>query len=388
MFFRNLQIYRITQQIDLSVIEDALTNRPARPCASQELATYGFVAPLGKGENAPLAHASQGCYLVATRKEERLLPGSVVREALVEKVEEIEAQQCRKVYKKERNQLKDEIVQTLLPRAFIRRKVTRAAIDAKAGLIFVDAYSPRAAEELLSALRECLGSLPVRPLSVKVAPTTTFTDWVKSQHASNGLQMLDRATLADTHEDGGKVVATAQDLGSDEIQNHLAAGKLVTHLALAWSNKLSFRLDDKLAIKGLRFDDLLQEQAEQDGGDDALAQQDASFALMMLTFRQFVPALIEALGGEEVPAGIGADTDLANAQRAEDRADGDELDAQDELYNKAVAFVRETMRASISAVQRKFLIGYNRAARLVEAMEAAGVVTPMDSNGGREVIRF
>ncbi len=302
MFFRNLQIYRITQTLDMASLETALATKPARPCASQELSTYGFVAPIGKGPDAPLTHASQGCYLIAARKEERILPGSVVRDALAEKIEEIEAQQCRKVYKKERDQLKDEIVQAFLPRAFIKRKVTLAAIDAKAGLIFVNCHSPRAAEDLLSTLREVLGSLPVRPLSVKVAPTATFTSWLKAGHASNGLALLDRAVMADTHEDGGKIAATRQDLTSDEIQSHLSAGKLVTQVALAWSDKLSFRLDDKLAIKALRFEDLLHEQAEQDGGDDALAQQDASFVLMMLTFRQFVPDLIEALGGELEPS--------------------------------------------------------------------------------------
>ncbi|MGM0783262.1 MAG: DNA translocase FtsK 4TM domain-containing protein [Pseudomonadota bacterium] len=59
---------------------------------------------------------------------------------------------------------------------------------------------------------------------------------------------------------------------------------------------------------------------------------------------------------------------------------------QDALYDEAVAFVTESRRASISAVQRRFKIGYNRAARLVEAMEAAGVVTSMGTNGAREVL--
>tara|TARA_Y100001933_G_scaffold162382_1_gene160699 strand:- start:68 stop:2347 length:2280 start_codon:yes stop_codon:yes gene_type:complete len=58
----------------------------------------------------------------------------------------------------------------------------------------------------------------------------------------------------------------------------------------------------------------------------------------------------------------------------------------DALYDEAVAFVLESRRASISAVQRKLRIGYNRAARLIEAMEEAGVVTPMNSNGSREVL--
>ncbi len=61
-------------------------------------------------------------------------------------------------------------------------------------------------------------------------------------------------------------------------------------------------------------------------------------------------------------------------------------DEQDPLYDEAVAFVTETRKASISAVQRKLKIGYNRAARMIETMEASGVVTPAGSNGQREVM--
>jgi S-DNA-T family DNA segregation ATPase FtsK/SpoIIIE len=61
-------------------------------------------------------------------------------------------------------------------------------------------------------------------------------------------------------------------------------------------------------------------------------------------------------------------------------------DEKDDLYDQAVEFVTETRKASISSVQRKFRIGYNRAARLVETMEASGVVSPAAHNGSREVI--
>ena len=59
---------------------------------------------------------------------------------------------------------------------------------------------------------------------------------------------------------------------------------------------------------------------------------------------------------------------------------------QDPLYVEAVQFVAKTRRASISAVQRKLKIGYNRAARMLEWMETQGIVTPMDTNGGRDVL--
>ena len=95
--------------------------------------------------------------------------------------------------------------------------------------------------------------------------------------------------------------------------------------------------------------------------------------------RRGEPEYIEEilLGGVSAEALIGLEADGA----------GDGGDAeQDALYDEAVQFVTETRRASISAVQRRFKIGYNRAARLVEAMEVAGVVTTMGTNGAREVL--
>ncbi|MGQ7243630.1 DNA translocase FtsK 4TM domain-containing protein [Salinicola sp. V024] len=85
---------------------------------------------------------------------------------------------------------------------------------------------------------------------------------------------------------------------------------------------------------------------------------------------------------EILSGGVSADA-LAGLEA--DGGDGDDAE-QDALYDEAVQFVTETRRASISAVQRRFKIGYNRAARLVEAMEQAGVVTSMGNNGSREVL--
>ena len=66
-------------------------------------------------------------------------------------------------------------------------------------------------------------------------------------------------------------------------------------------------------------------------------------------------------------------------------AAGEDAEA-DPLYDEAVRMVTESGRASISGVQRRLKIGYNRAARMVEQMEAAGVVGPVQSNGSREVL--
>jgi S-DNA-T family DNA segregation ATPase FtsK/SpoIIIE len=67
-------------------------------------------------------------------------------------------------------------------------------------------------------------------------------------------------------------------------------------------------------------------------------------------------------------------------------ANGEGDGEQDPLYDQAVRIVVESRKASISGVQRRLKIGYNRAARMIETMEAAGVVGPLQSNGAREVI--
>lgn len=306
MFFKNLQVYRITQAlaVDAESLALALATKPARSCASQELTTYGFIAPFDQGEESPLVRVAGEFMLIAARKEERVLPGGAVRDALAEKVKAIEAEQLRKVYKKERDQIKDEIIQAYLPRAFTRKKVTMAALDLARGLLIVNAASPRVSEDLLSTLREVIGSLPVRPVAVKITPSAILTEWFKTQKPAPDFYVLDECELRDTHEDGGVVRCVRQDMTGDEVQLHLATGKQVTKASLAWQDKLSFVLDDRMNIRRLRFEDLLTDQAEVDGGDDAAGQLDAGLILMMLTFREFLPALYEAFGGEDLPQGV------------------------------------------------------------------------------------
>ena len=86
----------------------------------------------------------------------------------------------------------------------------------------------------------------------------------------------------------------------------------------------------------------------------------------------YIEGLIETGGAEAIP-GIPGEA-------------GEEDPEADALYDEAVAIVTESRKASISSVQRKLRIGYNRAARMIEAMEAAGVVSEMSSNGQREVL--
>jgi S-DNA-T family DNA segregation ATPase FtsK/SpoIIIE len=94
-----------------------------------------------------------------------------------------------------------------------------------------------------------------------------------------------------------------------------------------------------------------------------------------------VTAWLKELGPPQYDESI-----LENPEDDAGEADGDKSAEADPLYDDAVAYVLKSRRASISSVQRQLRVGYNRAARLIEAMEHAGLVSSMQTNGNREVI--
>lgn len=301
MWFRNARIYRFSKpfQVDEASVESQLAEAAFRPCGSQESFRQGWVPPLGRhGEQ--FLFSSNGYHLVCLRKEERLLPSAVVKEALTERVEMLEQEQGRPLKRKEKNDLQEQLTLEMLPRAFTKSRHTFAYIAPQEGLMVVDASSDTASEALLSHLRETLGSLPVRPPVVTQAPAFTMTGWVSGEiDVPQHLALEDECELRDDSEEGGVIRIKGFDLREDEIRAHLAGGMEVARLALNWDDQLSFTLDHELTIRRLKFGDDFQDQVQEIDSDDAATRFDTSFQLMTLEFAKLVPALLEAFGGED-----------------------------------------------------------------------------------------
>ncbi|WP_404363571.1 recombination-associated protein RdgC [Marinobacter sp.] len=308
MWFRNARVFRFTKPFDISAetLEEKLQEAAFKPCGPQEMAREGWVPPLGKhGEQ--LVHSANGYHLIALRKEEKLLPGSVVKELVAEKVEAIEAEQGRKVRKKEKDEIKEQVLLEMLPQAFSRNRRCFAYLAPQDGVMIVDAGSAKQAEDLASSLRKAVGSLPVRPPAVEQAPAFTFTGWLSETIDMPGtLTLGTECELRETGEDEGVVRCKGLDLQGDEIRNHMNAGMQVTKLSLTWDDSLSFVLDEELGIRRLKFGETLQEKLDDVDADDAAARFDAAFALMTLELARLIPGLLEALGGEDRSAIVDA----------------------------------------------------------------------------------
>jgi recombination associated protein RdgC len=217
---------------------------------------------------------------------------------LQEKILEAEDQQGRKLAKKERAAIKDELIFELVPRAFTFSNKTYAYIDPKGGWIVVDAASAKKAEDLLSLLRKCLGSLPAVPLNTVDKPVAIMTDWLINNQPPADIVIEDECELRSPEEEGGIIRCKRHDLSLPEIKNHLDTGKEVIKLAVSWADRLAFIIDENLAIKRLKFLDLIQEQVTDTETSSEAEQFDVDFSIMSLELANFLPRLLELFGGE------------------------------------------------------------------------------------------
>lgn len=299
LWFKNLMVYRLSREVALNAdeMEKQLSAFAFTPCGSQDMAKTGWVSPMGSHSDA-LTHAVNGQIVICARKEEKILPSPVIKQELQSKIERLEAEQHRKLKKTEKDALKDEVLHSLLPRAFSRFNQTFMWIDTVNDLIMVDAASAKRAEDTLALLRKSLGSLPVVPLTMESPIELTLTEWVRSGEMPAGFAIQDEAELKAILEEGGVIRCKKQNLISDEIAVHIEAGKLVTKLAVDWQERIQLMLSDDGSLKRLKFADTLREQNDDIDRDDFAQRFDADFILMTSELAALIKNTIEALGGE------------------------------------------------------------------------------------------
>lgn len=297
MWFKNLRIYRMTKPFSHTAeqLDELLREHSFKPCAGQDLVRIGWVPPLGE-EGRPFVHVAGDFVMLCTKRQERLLPSSVVNEQLQEKIEEIRIEEDRKVGRRERQDLKDEITFSLLPKAFTRSQLDYAYIDLKEDLIVVNSASAKRAEEMLNLLRDSLGSLPVVPLSAPQPPSQTMTSWVKQGELPDGFALGDECELEAPRDEGRTIRCKKQELTATEMLSHLDTGMHVKKLALQWQDAIQFMIDQELSVRRVKFSQELLDKADERQPESMAEAFDLDFSIMTLELRSFIRALSEAFG--------------------------------------------------------------------------------------------
>ena len=368
-------VYRIAPQwqVELTQVEEALAKAPFLECGATQEKSLGWVPPRGD-PHGPLAESVGGQWILRFMVESKVLPGSVLARRVKEKAERIEQETGRKPGKKESKELKDEAKLDLLPMAFTKQGSMWVWIDARARTLVLDTGSQARADEVVSQLVELLpAGFAVALLHTQTSPQTAMAHWLKEQEPPAGFTVDRECELKSADESKAVVRYGRHPLDIEEVRAHIAAGKLPTKLALTWDDRLSFVITEGMQVKKMAFlETVFEGRKDDDSGFDA----DVAIATGELS--RFIPDLIDALGGEEesvLEGGAEAEGDVVSGGGCDD----------EELYEQAVTVVLDNQKASISLVQRHLRIGYNQAARLLEKMEANGVVSPMQGDGSRKI---
>ena len=291
--FKNMIIYRIAPhwQIDLSEVQAALAQWPFVECGATQERSWGWAPPRGQAHGL-MAESVGGQWLLRFMVEAKVLPGSVLARRVQEKAARIEQETGRKPGRRESRDLKEEAKLDLLPMAFTKQSAIWVWLDTAARFLVIDTTSQGRADEVASALIEALAGLSLALIDTHTSPQAAMAHWLSTQEAPAGFSIDRECELKSTGEEKAVVRYARHPLDIAEIQAHIAAGKLPTKLALSWDDRLSFVLTEGLQIKKLAFLDTATQGPTDEGGFDA------DVALATGELRQFIPDLIEALGGE------------------------------------------------------------------------------------------
>lgn len=373
--FKNAILYRYEGTLLLPhVLEAALASAAFVSCGATQDTSDGWVPPREE-KNGALLEVVGGQWIVMLQVEERSVPSAVIKREVDARADAIEKDTGRRPRGKRVKELKEEVLHTLMPRAFSRLSTIRAWIDPTSRLVVVDAGSLKRADRLIGRLVEAMPGAKVMLANTEITPTSAMASWLFDREGPAGFTIDRECELKQPDSEKAAVRYQHHALDIDEVGEHVRQGKLPTRLALTYEGRVYFVLTDNSAVQ-LRRVALLDVALEDSGLEEAAEVEafDANVALVTGELRNLLGALTGALGGISEPAA--AAEPVAHV----------EGDGPDPLYEQACAVVVAQRRASISLVQRHLRVGYNRAARLLARMEADGKVRPMNRDGTRELV--
>ena len=280
MWFKQTQIFQLSPfvRFDADGLSDQLQPLVFTPCLPSLPFSCGWVPPLEQ-EDAPLVHGVNGYMLLCLQLEEKILPAAVIRQAVEEKAKEIAALRDRKVSQKEKYALKDEIIQTLLPRAFTKLSRIYAYVDTKNHWLVLDTASAPRAEKFLELLKRSLPATSMQPL-LATKLTGALTRWLLHQNYPQAFAIEKSCVLSDPRKQSRVIRCQQQDLSANGIQWIIKDGCEVTQLGLSWRDHVQFVLADDFTLRSIKYQDEVIAQAKELEPETKQQQFAADFFIM------------------------------------------------------------------------------------------------------------
>lgn len=293
MFFKNLLIYRANKHLNFDNLNKLLSELAFTPIKGMERSRFGWVPPFSNFSD--FCYNGENFIVIRAKKQEKKVAKDQLNDLMSVRIKEIEEREQRPLKKKEKDDIKDAVVEVLLPTAGYSYSYTTVIINTKTLELYVDASSSKKAEDVIALLRKSIGSLPVIPAFPEDPVETKVTDWVRTEDYPQGFLPLGESEIKSILSDGGTIRCKDTDLTT--MTGHIEENMFVTKIRMSWQDRISFTLCDDYAIKSLKFSDELKDQNDDIPREDVFARQRADMEILVGELNAMTEQLMTALGG-------------------------------------------------------------------------------------------
>lgn len=292
MWFKQVTPFRVFELPEAERLKTAIAENWFCSPTGLDWFSEGFCSPVPFGN--PIIFEAQKTMLISLMREEKVLPSAAIKHKLDEQVVKIQTAEDRNVGRREKHELREAIIDDLLPKALIKSSRTYGLFAGE--WLFVDTANRRKAENLLTKLREALGGLPAQHLFTRQSPASLMTNWLLQGEAQGRFVLDSDVTLVGVGDVAPKVKISRKDLTAEDVVQHAKNGMIVTELGLIWNDRVAFILTQDLTLKRIQWLDVVQEEAE-GSCDDAESMTYATQLLMEAALSAILGELVDLLGG-------------------------------------------------------------------------------------------
>ncbi len=292
MWFKQTQIFQLSTPVayDCEKLAAQLAPLAFTSCLPSFPSSHGWISAIDE-EDAPLVHGTYGYMMICLQFEEKILPTTVIRQELDQKIKEIEANRERKVYQKEKYALKDEIILTLLPRAFSKFSRIHAYFDTKNNWLIIDTVNAAKTEKFLEQFKKSFTGINLQPIETeKLGPI--LSRWLINNDYPKEFAVEKACVLRDPNQQSRVIRCQQQNLFASSIQALIKDGCEVQQLALTWQDRVNFVLLDSLLLQSIKFNDEIIEQTKQMEPETKQQQFAADFLIMAETISALLKDLL------------------------------------------------------------------------------------------------
>lgn len=298
MLFKALSVYRLQPELVLTSesLEDALSQRKFVPCSALQTESFGWVSPY---DDDRMVASTRGQHLIILQVEKKKVPAALIKQKLAIRIAEIQDTEGREVGRKEKKELREALIDELLPTTPPKQSRLAIWIDTVEKRIAVGSASANGAELALNVLTAAIDTYPALPLTTAKTAGGVMSEWLAEGLCAGDFELGGDCELQ-MAEGGATVKYVKHNLDTPDVKQHIQNGKAVISLGLTWADELRLSLFSSpvaLQLKKLAF---LEQEAGAEEGEDKNARLEGQLLLESDTYSKVIAQLVEAFGGLHV----------------------------------------------------------------------------------------